>query len=77
MSDEVGRWQCDKCGKTIVAVGQRIKTFRGTGAFLGPCPWDCGAWINRAFRLVKPGGVKACRADEWDGRAQAGASGHL
>ena len=65
---EVGRWACEKCGRTIVAAGQRTKTFKGTGAFSGHCPWECGAWINRAFRLIKPGAVQAYRADEWDTR---------
>jgi len=68
---EVGRWQCEKCGKTVVAAGQRVKSFLGTGAFTGPCPWSCGAWINRAFRWIRPGQVKAYRSEEWDQRAQA------
>lgn len=73
MSDqEVGRWKCDKCGKTIVAAGQRSKTFKGTGAFSGQCPWECGAWINRAFRSIKPGHVRAYRADQWDERPVSG-----
>jgi len=55
----------------VVAVGERTKAFKGTGAFIGPCPWGCGAWLSRAFRLIKPGQVKACRADEWDGRVAA------
>jgi len=66
---EVGRWACMKCARPIVAVGHRAKAFKGTGAFIGHCPWDCGAWISRAFRLVKPGQVRACRADEWDARS--------
>ena len=66
MTREIGRWACEKCGKAIVAVGRRIATFRGIGAFTGPCPWHCGAWMNRGFRCVKPGGVMAYRADEWD-----------
>jgi len=65
---EVGRWTCDRCGKTVVAVGRRLMAFRGIGAFMGPCPWDCGAWINRGFRCIKPGEVKAFRAEEWDQR---------
>lgn len=65
---EVGRWKCDKCGQSIVAVGQRSSAYKGTGAFSGSCPWECGAWINRAFRLIKPGEVRAVRADEWDAR---------
>ena len=69
MDEEVGRWSCLKCGKGIVAVGQRHKSFKGTGAFIGTCPWECGAWITRAFRMVKPGRVSACRADNWDGRS--------
>jgi hypothetical protein len=65
---EVGRWPCPRCSKAIVAVGPRDKKFKGTGAFIGTCPWECGAWITRAFRQVKPGRVRACRADDWDGR---------
>ena len=68
MDEEIGRWACVKCGHDVVAFGHRVNTFKGTGAFIGPCPWDCGAWITRAFRLVKPGKVTACRADEWDSR---------
>jgi hypothetical protein len=30
--------------------------------------WGCGAWSTRAFRLIEPGQVEACRADEWDVR---------
>ena len=43
--------------------------FKGVGAFTGQCPWDCGAWVNRGFRSIKPGEVRAYRADEWNGRA--------
>lgn len=68
---EVGRWACQRCGKTIVAAGQPAKSFLGIGAFMGPCPWDCGAWINRGFRGIRPGQVKAYRGDEWDSRAPA------
>jgi hypothetical protein len=68
VDEEVGRWTCDKCGRSIVACGRRTRAFKGTGAFIGPCPWSCGAWITRAFRLIKPGEVKAVRADEWDAR---------
>jgi hypothetical protein len=67
---EVGRFTCDKCGKPVVAAGRRIATFKGIGAFTGPCPWECGAWINRGFRWIKPGQAKAYRADEWDQRPQ-------
>ena len=67
--NEVGRWACDKCTHTIVAAGPRVASFRGIGAFVGPCPWECGAWITRGFRSVKPGYVTAYRADEWDRRA--------
>jgi hypothetical protein len=63
---EVGRWHCDKCGQTIAAVGARLKSFRGIGAYMGPCPWACGAWINRGFRWIRPGAVKVFRAQEWD-----------
>ena len=70
-SQEVGRWNCDKCGKAIVATGQRSPTFKGTGGFSGPCPWDCGAYINRGFRSIRPGEVRVCRAEEWDQRPVA------
>lgn len=65
---EVGRWKCEKCDRMIVAVGERTKAFKGTGAFTGQCPWECGAWVNRAFRSIKPGEVRAYRADQWDTR---------
>jgi hypothetical protein len=65
---EIGRWVCDKCGRSIVAVGPRSKSFLGIGAFSGPCPWDCGAWINRGFRWIRTGQVKTYRAEEWDQR---------
>jgi len=67
-NQEVGRWICDKCRRTIVAAGPRAKSFVGFGAFAGQCPWDCGAWIHRGFRFVRPGQVQAFRADEWDQR---------
>ncbi len=63
---EVGRWRCDKCGETIVAAGQRLKSFRGIGAYIGPCPWNCGAWITRGFRWIRPGDVRVFRGVEWD-----------
>ena len=63
---EIGRWSCEKCGQTCVAVGQKTKAFRGVGAFIGACPWGCGAWISRCFRFIKPGAVKALRSDEWE-----------
>ncbi len=66
--EEVGRWMCEKCGKPIVAAGQRAQSFRGIGAFIGECPWGCGASIKRGFRWIKPGQVRAYRADEWDQR---------
>jgi hypothetical protein len=65
---EVGRWKCEKCGRTIVAAGHRTLSFKGTGAYTGQCPWSCGAWVNRAFRSIRPGEVRAYRADEWDQR---------
>jgi hypothetical protein len=65
---EVGRWTCDKCGKSVVAAGWRVPSFLGIGAFNGPCPWECGAWITRGFRSIKPGRVSVYRADDWDGR---------
>lgn len=67
--EEVGRWKCDKCGQTIVAAGHRSMKFKGTGAFSGRCPWDCGGWVNRGFRLIQSGEVQVYRADEWDQRA--------
>lgn len=69
--EEVGRWQCEKCGHTIVAAGQRSLTFKGTGAFSGKCPWDCGGGVNRGFRLIRSGDVHVYRADEWDQRSSA------
>jgi hypothetical protein len=65
---EVGRWRCSKCDKPIVAAGRRVESFPGLGAFTGHCPWDCGAWINRGFRRIRPGEVKIFRAEEWDQR---------
>jgi hypothetical protein len=65
VDQEVGRWACEKCGQIVVAVGARQPKFKGTGAYLGACPWQCGAWMNRAFRLVQPGQVRVYRADEW------------
>ena len=62
---EVGRWACEKCGKTVVAAGRRLPAFPGIGAYIGSCPWGCGAWINRGFRLIMPGQVRVYRADEW------------
>lgn len=69
MKREVGRWACHKCGGIVVAFGPRAASFRGIGAYVGPCPWDCGAWVNRGFRLVRPGQVSVLRADEWDRKA--------
>ncbi|HET8646660.1 MAG TPA: hypothetical protein VFO85_14295 [Vicinamibacteria bacterium] len=66
---EVGRWKCEKCGHEIVAVGPRAGSFRGHGSFIGQCPFSCGAWINRGFRLVRPGQVKVYRAEDWDAAA--------
>lgn len=65
---EVGRFDCTKCGHVVVAVGPRSRSFRGIGAFMGPCPWECGAWISRGFRYVPPGRVSAYRAPDWDER---------
>jgi len=53
----------------IVAAGQRTPSFPGIGAFNGACPWECGAWISRGFRFIKPGQVRAFRAAEWDAQA--------
>jgi hypothetical protein len=67
MPVEVGRWPCEKCGKGIVVIGERVPaTFKGTGSFTGSCPWDCGAWINRGFRRVRPGALRVFRAEEFD-----------
>ena len=71
---EVGRWACEKCGSEIVAAGPREGAFRGIGSFTGSCPWECGAWINRGFRLVRPGQVTVYRATDWDAQPESGAS---
>lgn len=71
MVEEVGRFRCEKCGQPIVATGHKLTKFRGIGAHLGPCPWGCGAWINRGFRVVKPGDVRVHRAEDWDRRPSA------
>jgi hypothetical protein len=71
---EVGRWTCDKCGNEIVAVGPRAGAFRGHGSYMGPCPFECGAWINRGFRLVRPGSISVYRASDWDPERAAQAS---
>jgi len=55
----------------IVAAGPVANAYMGFGAFIGPCPWDCGAWINRGFRQIRPGQVSAYRAAEWDQRASS------
>lgn len=55
-----------------MAAGLRSPRFKGTGAFTGPCPWNCGAWVNRGFRSIEPGKVRAFRADEWDQRPLGG-----
>jgi hypothetical protein len=68
-AQEVGRWTCEKCGNVVVAAGLRMASFAGIGAFMGPCPWECGAWITRGFRSIRPGQVKAFRAADWDQRA--------
>jgi hypothetical protein len=65
---EVGRWSCEKCGQIIVAAGRHTAKFKGVGAFIGQCPWECGAWVNRGFRCIRPGEVRAYRAEEWDDR---------
>jgi hypothetical protein len=69
---EVGRWACEKCGNSVVAAGERVKAFPGVGAYIGPCPWGCGGWMNRGFRSIKPGQVKVYRAKEWDERPVGG-----
>lgn len=69
---EVGRWSCLKCGEPIVATAPG-SSVAGRGAYVGPCPWACGAWIQRGFRGVRPGTVRLWRADEFDG-AEAVAS---
>ena len=67
---EVGRWPCEKCGNEIVAVGPREGSHRGNGSYVGRCPFDCGAWINRGFRLVRPGQVSVYQARDWDRSGQ-------
>lgn len=63
---EVGRWNCEKCGNEIVAAGPRSGASRGHGSYVGPCPFECGAWINRGFRLVRSGQISVYRASDWD-----------
>ena len=70
--EEVGRWTCSKCGRDIVAAGQRTLAYKGIGSLSAPCPWDCGAWINRGFRSIRSDAVRYFRAHEWDERARAG-----
>lgn len=65
-NSEVGRWKCEHCGNEIVAAGPRASAFLGVGSFSGACPWECGAWINRGFRLVRSGQVVVYRASDWD-----------
>ena len=67
-AEEVGRWYCEKCRMMIVASGPRVLSLKTFGALMTPCPWDCGAFVNRSFRHINPGQVKAYRADEWDKR---------
>ena len=74
-AQEVGRWACEKCGRVCVAMGPRSASFPGTGAFVGPCPWSCGAHIRRGFRFVKPGTVSVVRDAEANGGAQGGGHG--
>lgn len=64
--DEVGRWCCIKCGREIVAAGNASEGRHRISAYVGPCPWDCGAQISRGFRSIRPGGVSVHRAEEWD-----------
>jgi len=64
--EEVGRWHCTRCGHSVVAAGHRSADFHGIGAFIGDCPWGCGAVVARGFRGVRPGAVRICRSDEWD-----------
>ena len=64
--EEVGRWRCERCGRTIVAAGHRSEAFHGIGAFIGDCPWACGAVVRLGFRGVRPGAVCVRRSDEWD-----------
>jgi hypothetical protein len=72
--EEVGRWGCLKCGQDIVASAPRAASFAGRGAYVGPCPWGCGAWIQRGFRGARPGTVTTWRSDEWP-RLSAEATG--
>jgi len=68
--EEVGRWTCSKCGRDIVAAGQRTLAYKGIGSLSAPCPWDCGAWINRSFRSIRSCDVRAYRAGDWDQHAR-------
>jgi hypothetical protein len=72
---EVGRFNCEKCGRPVVCAGTRTASFKGVGAYTGPCPWECGGWMNRGFRSIKPGQVRAFRADEWDARPTSALTG--
>ena len=65
-NQELARWKCEKCGNEIVAAAPPPGSFRGNGGYSGPCPFECGAWINRVFRLARPGQVAVHRARDWD-----------
>lgn len=52
----------------LVAAGEREPRFPGVAAICALCPYDCGAYVNRSFRHVRPGRVRAVRAAEWAGR---------
>jgi hypothetical protein len=63
--EEIARWPCEKCGQTCIAAGKRDLSFP-TGAFMGPCPSGCGAWINRGFRFVRPLTLRVFGSEEWN-----------
>ena len=64
---EVGRWRCEKCGKTCVAAGRKDRRIARIGMVVGAsCPWECGLRINRGFRFVHSWDVTLYTADAWD-----------
>jgi hypothetical protein len=64
---EVGRWRCDKCGKTCVAAGPKDRRIARIGIVVGAaCPWECGLRINRGFRFVKSTEVTLYTVEAWD-----------
>ena len=64
---EVGRWRCEKCGKTCVAAGRKDRRLTRVGIVVGAaCPWECGLRINRGFRFVKSTDVTLFTIEAWD-----------